>query len=161
MIKALIPCLIFTVVNSVSAADEANDEIRRGRYLSLIGGCNDCHTSGFAPSEGKVPESEWLKGDSVGWRGPWGTTYPINLRNLVASLSREQWISLMRNSKARPPMPAYVTRTMPEADLGALYAFIKSLGSGGATVPAALPPGVEPVTPFINFQVISKSELGK
>lgn len=28
----------------------------RGRYLVKIGGCNDCHTSGYAQTAGKVPE---------------------------------------------------------------------------------------------------------
>ena len=47
--------------------------IERGRYLSKIGGCNDCHTPGYLFSEGKVPEKLWLTGDRFGWRGPWET----------------------------------------------------------------------------------------
>jgi hypothetical protein len=23
---------------------------------------------------GNIPESQWLMGDKLGWRGPWGTT---------------------------------------------------------------------------------------
>lgn len=43
----------------------------RGKYLVLIGGCNDCHTPGFIESDGKGPaESEWLTGSPVGFRGP-------------------------------------------------------------------------------------------
>jgi mono/diheme cytochrome c family protein len=52
----------------------------RGRYIALIGGCNDCHTAGFPQKGGEVPEAEWLLGNPVGFRGPWGTTYPTNLR---------------------------------------------------------------------------------
>ena len=33
--------------------------------IAMIGGCNDCHTPNYAPSGGKVPEAEWLKGDGV------------------------------------------------------------------------------------------------
>ena len=29
---------------------------------------------------GKVEEKDWLTGDHLGWKGPWGTTYPANLR---------------------------------------------------------------------------------
>ena len=49
----------------------------RGRYLVKIAGCNDCHTRGYAETAGKVPEKQWLTGDQLGWRGPWGTTYEI------------------------------------------------------------------------------------
>jgi len=52
----------------------------RGRYLVKIAGCNDCHTAGYAETAGKVPEKQWLTGDQLGWRGPWGTTYAANLR---------------------------------------------------------------------------------
>lgn len=54
--------------------------IERGRYLVKVGGCNDCHTAGYGMSAGKVPEKDWLQGDQLGWHGPWGTTYPTNLR---------------------------------------------------------------------------------
>ena len=46
----------------------------RGRYLVRIGGCNDCHTGSYMEKTGAVPEQEWLTGDALGWRGPWGTT---------------------------------------------------------------------------------------
>ena len=32
------------------------------------------HTAGYAASDGAVPEADWLTGDALGWRGPWGTT---------------------------------------------------------------------------------------
>src|SRR3982751_5765664 len=57
--------------------------LTRGKYLVQTSGCNDCHTAGYAQSGGNVPESEWLKGDMVGWRGAWGTTYPSNLRLVI------------------------------------------------------------------------------
>ena len=143
--------ILFFIISFFATSAFSETELERGKYLTLIGGCNDCHTSGFAPSQGKVPESEWLKGDSVGYKGPWGTSYPINLRKLVSSISKEQWITFMRNSKARPPMPTHITSVMPEGDLSAIYTFIKSLGEGGENAPAPLPPGAEPTTPYINF----------
>ena len=36
------------------------DELARGKYLIVIGACNDCHTPGYAMSNGKVPEKDWL-----------------------------------------------------------------------------------------------------
>ncbi|MEK6586726.1 MAG: cytochrome c precursor, partial [Nitrospirota bacterium] len=43
----------------------------RARYVIKIAGCNDCHTTGYAEAAGKIPEKDWLKGDAMGWRGPW------------------------------------------------------------------------------------------
>ena len=74
-----------------------------GRYLVKIGGCNDCHTRGLLPMPaGDVPESEWLKGDRVGWKGPWGTTYAPNLRISLAALTEDQWVQFAHNAKAAP-----------------------------------------------------------
>lgn len=38
----------------------ASSQIEAGRYLAIVGGCNDYHTEGFLMSEGKVPEENWL-----------------------------------------------------------------------------------------------------
>ncbi len=61
--------------------------LEHGRYLVKIAGCNDCHTAGYAASGGKVPESQWLLGDETGFSGPWGTTYPGNLRLVLSTMS--------------------------------------------------------------------------
>mgnify|MGYP001603103675 CR=1 FL=1 len=52
----------------------AKSPVAAGRYIVQIAGCNDCHTAGYAMSDGHVPESQWLTGNPVGWRGPLGTT---------------------------------------------------------------------------------------
>lgn len=48
-------------------------QVQRGRYLSRIAGCNDCHTPGYLMSAGKVAESAWLTGDRFGWSGRAGS----------------------------------------------------------------------------------------
>ena len=60
----------------VRQAVAPNAQIERGRYIVEIGGCNDCHTAGYAEAGGKAAETDRLKGDRLGFRGPWGTTYP-------------------------------------------------------------------------------------
>jgi mono/diheme cytochrome c family protein len=126
-------------------------QIDRGRYVVRIAGCNDCHTAGFARVGGKVEESQWLMGDRLGWHGQWGTTYPVNLRLLMSSLTEEQWVQLARNAQPRPPMPWWALRDMSQEDLKALYAYVKWLGPAGEPAPSFLPPGQEPAGPVVQF----------
>lgn len=112
----------------------------RGRYLAILGGCNDCHTPGFAQSGGTTPESEWLTGVPVGWRGPWGTTYALNLRLFVNSLSENAWIQLAHTIRANPPMPFWTLNAMTKQDLRAIYQYIKMLGPKGGATPATSRP---------------------
>jgi hypothetical protein len=125
--------------------------VAQGRYLVKIAGCNDCHTAGYSQKNGEVPEQDWLTGDAIGWRGPWGTTYAVNLRLYLEPLSEDQWLTIARNKPARPPMPWYMLRDMSDGDLRALYRFIRHLGPAGVSAPGFVPPGQEPTTPYISF----------
>lgn len=129
----------------------AERSIERGRYLVRIAGCNDCHTPGYAQTGGNVPEKQWLTGDSVGFRGPWGTTYPANLRLLMQKLSEEEWVRMGHTAQLRPPMPWFALRDMTTQDLRAIYRFTKSLGPQGEPAPAYVPPGQEPGGPVVVF----------
>ncbi len=139
------------VALSAMAAADHDESTERGRYLVKIAGCNDCHTTGYMEKEGKVPEAEWLMGDSLGWRGPWGTSYAINLRLYFAALSEARWLSIARQLRTRPPMPWFTVAEMTDEDLKAIYAFVRSLGPGGEAAPAYLPPDQEPPPPYIQF----------
>lgn len=136
---------------ATATTNDAAGMIERGRYLARTSGCNDCHTPHYAETGGGVAEREWLVGSDVGWRGPWGTTYPSNLRNFVQSINADQWVTLARNAKLRPPMPWFALRDMSEYDLRALYCFIHELGPRGTSAPAWLPPGRTPQGPYIAF----------
>ena len=133
---------------SVSAVDGAE---AAGRYLVLVGGCNDCHTDGYLPSNGAVPESEWLRGSVLGFSGPWGTTYPSNLRLTVRRMTEDEWARMLGTRTGMPPMPWPSVAAMSEADRRALYRYIRSLGEPGEPAPANLPPGDAPTTPWIDF----------
>ena len=127
-------------------------QLERGRYLVMIGGCNDCHTANYGPRDGKVPQSEWLLGSGpFGFRGPWGTTYPPNLRLTLAKLTENQWVKFAKGLKTRPPMPWFTLTAMHESDLRLIYRFIKSLGPVGEPVPAYLPPSQEPKPPYAQW----------
>ncbi len=106
----------------ISAATQVRD-VERGRYLSIIGGCNDCHTPGYLEKSGAVPES---------------------------LMSEAEWLTHARAAR-RPPMPWFNVRAMSDADLGALYAYLRSLGPGGEPAPAYVPPGEHVATPYIDF----------
>lgn len=126
------------------------DDIRHGRYLIQISGCNDCHTAGFMQRDGQVAEADWLTGDAMGWQGPWGTTYPSNLRLQVQQMDEQAWVARAR-LPMRPPMPAPSLRAMTDDDLKAIYRYIKSLGAKGPAAPAYVPPGGKVATPYLEL----------
>ncbi|MGQ0658199.1 MAG: c-type cytochrome [Chromatiales bacterium] len=126
-------------------------QLDRGRYAVRITGCNDCHTPGYTQAAGAVPEQNWLTGDALGWRGPWGTTYASNLRLYMQSISEDQWIEVARTARYRPPMPWFTLREISEQDLRAMYRFIHALGPAGEPAPVFLPPGEQPHGPYVQF----------
>ena len=142
---ALMVTLSIAVPPPAQAADDPL--VARGKYVVMIAGCNDCHTPGYHFS-GEADESTWLTGDVVGFHGPWGTTYPPNLRLTVQNLTEAQWLLFARQPR-RPMMPWWALRDMTDEDVIALYRYIKSLGPAGQLAPAALPPGQEPPEPVI------------
>jgi mono/diheme cytochrome c family protein len=133
------------------ASPNAQDQMALGRHLVIIGGCNDCHTPGYAPMEGNVPEETWLTGDSLGFRGPWGTTYPPNLRLYMEDLTEDQWVTEAQSLQTRPPMPWFNVNEFTEEELRAIYQYISSLEPKGEPAPEYLPPDQEPPPPYIQW----------
>lgn len=123
------------------ADDRPRDAVALGRYLVQTAGCNDCHSPGYTQNAGKTPENTWLTGDSLGWQGPWGTTYATNLRLFFAGLSEPQWLVHARKMESRPPMPWFSLRAMTDGDLKAIYRYVKAAGPAGQPAPAYVPPG--------------------
>lgn len=154
MIKTnvLLHALLLSSVALSAAADESAEwqAIERGRYLTVVSGCNDCHTPGYPEAAGKVPAAQLLIGSAVGFHGPWGTTYPVNLRLYVQNMTEAQWLGRVREPM-RPPMPWFNLRDMKDADLVAMYRYIRALGPEGQPAPAAAGPGVAVTTPYIEF----------
>lgn len=137
----------------VAMADTAaTDEeiLARGKYIVQTSGCNDCHTVNYPETGGNIPVSDWLVGSDIGFQGPWGTTYPANLRLVVQDLSESEWLSRARHPM-RPPMPWFSLRDMTDSDLRAVYRFIHDLGPAGKPAPQAAAPGVQVTTPYFEF----------
>ena len=110
-------------------AEVAVDPVERGRYLTVMGGCHDCHSPKVFTERGPVPdESRLLSGhpeglelppltaDAVkpgGWIrlndhltaavGPWGISYAMNLtpdeETGIGVWSEEIFIQAMRTGK--------------------------------------------------------------
>ncbi len=129
----------------------AGPSVARGRYLARIAGCNDCHTPAYAMRGGDVPEATWLTGDALGWQGPWGTTYPANLRLSFTKWTEDEWLDIAKNSQFRPPMPWFALCDMDEDDLRSLYRFVRELGPAGEPAPAYVPPGVTAPGSVVGF----------
>jgi|SRR5579883_884337 len=136
-----------------AAAPAGNAQtIERGKYMVMIGGCNDCHTAGYGEADAKIPETDRLKGDVTGYRGPWGTTYPTNLRMTFSKMTEDQWVKYAKGLKTRPPMPWFNVQAMTDADLRAVYQYMKSLpGSMGTASPQYVPPDKTPKMPYVQW----------
>jgi mono/diheme cytochrome c family protein len=122
-----------------AAAQEASVEL--GEHIAIIGGCHDCHTVGYNESAGQVDPEAALKGNPVGFEGPWGTTFAKNLRLALKDMSEDEWLQFSDTFKTAPPMPWYNVHALTDVEARSLYQYIKSLpGDLGEPAPEALPP---------------------
>jgi mono/diheme cytochrome c family protein len=151
MQKLLFLLVLAASLPALAQQPKQDPRVERGRYLIKIAGCNDCHTANYAPMGGKVAETEWLTGDALGWRGPWGTTYPINLRLYMQNLTQEQWVKKAKTLRSRPPMPWFALHDMSEGDLRAIYRYVRHLGPAGKPAPDYVPPDRMPAQPYVQF----------
>lgn len=137
---------------TAAAVPSDTELLAQGEYLVKIAGCNDCHTPGYMQAAGEVPKDQWLVGNPLGFHGPWGTTFAVNLRMKAAEMDEAAWIKYTGELHTRPMMPDFAVRAMRESDRVAIYRFIRSLGPVGEPAPAYLPPGQAPTAPY--FQMV-------
>jgi mono/diheme cytochrome c family protein len=69
----------------------------------------------------------------------------------MQALDEEQWLQVARTLETRPPMPWFNVRRMSEADLRAVYRYVRHLGPAGTVAPAYLPPDRTPPQPYVQF----------
>lgn len=131
--------------------EPAAPSVDYGKYISVLGGCNDCHTPGYNESNGKIDPAKALIGNTAGYQGPWGTTYPTNLRLLASTMSEDDWVKFLQTFTARPPMPFYNVNVMDETMMRSLHMYIVSLGAPGDPAPDYVPPGGKLKFPFVVF----------
>ncbi|MGH6922798.1 MAG: c-type cytochrome [Propylenella sp.] len=135
----------------IAAFAQGEVSVERGLQVSITAGCHDCHTEGYMESNGQIDPAKAMKGSSIGWRGPWGTTYAKNLRVTALVFSEKRFVQRMKILKTRPSMPWYNVNAMDESDLQSLYQYIRSLGEVGEQAPMLVNPGEEPTTSYIQL----------
>ncbi|MFD1141464.1 diheme cytochrome c-553 [Larkinella insperata] len=99
---------------------------------------------------------QWVvfNGQNTAFAGPWGVSFAANLTpdaTGIGSWSLEQFIKAMRQGKFKgldntrpllPPMPWPNYVGMADADMKAVFTYLKSLKPVANAVPAAIPPGL-------------------
>ncbi len=154
------PILISCAANKQGpAAMTAEQKIARGAVIAWSSGCVDCHTPGTF--YGAPDTTRMLSGSELGWKGPWGVSYPRNLTphptTGIPNWTEEQIVTAFRaghrpdGSVLLPPMPWPAYSRMSDEDAYALAAYIKSIPPVDHQAPAVVPPG-QPVTgPYLEF----------
>jgi mono/diheme cytochrome c family protein len=140
-----------SLILGLTAAQAAAPSVEYGKTVSIIGGCHDCHTADYGLKGGVINPDTALKGNPVGYQGPWGTTYAPNLRLVVAKMNEDDWVKYLKTFTARPPMPFYNVHALDETQTRSLYMYIASLGAPGDPAPDFVPPGQEPKFPYVVF----------
>lgn len=127
----------------------AASQVEAGRYL--LEGCNDCHTAGYPESGGTVPDDQRFLGNALAFAGPWGVSYPDNLRLTVANMNEDDWLNLIATREYAPPMPGWALKAWSDEDKLAAFAYLKALGPDGEEMPDPTPPGGTPEMPYVDM----------
>ncbi|WHZ18861.1 MAG: hypothetical protein OJF55_001010 [Rhodanobacteraceae bacterium] len=154
MIKAILACVVGILLTAPAYAHDthaSSKSIKRGEFLVNYGGCQDCHTPGWAEHGGQAPKDMLLTGGGMNFQGPWGTTYPPNLRLYVQKLTAKEWIAKLRSLKSRPAMPFWTFRYLSDKDLTDIYAYIHALGPAGQPAHAWVAPGQNAPAPYLKL----------
>ena len=127
---ALIAALVGGMRRADSQGNGESASLARGKYLVAFA-CNDCHTPGWRESDGAVPVAQWMTGSNVGYRGPWGTSYPANVRLEFQTISERDWLFMVATRGGHWPMVWHDLRVLTSADQRSIYEFIHALGPKG------------------------------
>ncbi len=111
------------------------------------------------PAEMKLPPAPppsgpWIASVAAtmtAWSGPWGTSYTANLtpdpETGTGQWTEQQFVDTIRSGRhlgrgreILPPMPWPAIRNMTDADLKAIYAYLRTIPAIKNRVPDPLPP---------------------
>jgi mono/diheme cytochrome c family protein len=90
--------------------------------------------------------------NSTATTGPWGTSFAANLtpdptgignwteEQFIVAMKKGKWKGLENSRNLLPPMPWQGYSQMPDEDLKAIFAYLKSIKPVNNPVPMAIPP---------------------
>jgi mono/diheme cytochrome c family protein len=147
--------LLSTSLSGPAKADDA--QIERGRYLTQIAGCSDCHTPGHFL--GNPDMARFLGGSDVGFEVPGvGVVYGPNLtpdaETGLGNWNADQIVDAIRTGMTPegrglvPVMPWPNLSALTNEDAYAIAAYLQSLGPVSNKVPGPVPEG-EPAPSFV------------
>ncbi len=135
------------------------DQIARGKYLTTIVGCNDCHTPGYL--FGAPDTTRLLSGSELGWKGPWGVSYARNLtpdpQSGIGAWSETDIVTAIRTGMRPdgrmllPPMPWPDLAALTDADAAAIAKYLKSLPPVPHNVPEIGAPDAKAIGSIMAF----------
>ena len=141
------------LVNPSRAVVPETAEIKRGKYLVGLGGCNDCHTPGYF--FGKPDMGRFLGGSEVGFEIPGlGVFHGPNLtpdkETGLGGWSADQIAKAITKGERpdgrmlAPIMPWHAFASLTRQDVHAIVAFLKSLPAVSNKVPGPFGPNEKP-----------------
>jgi mono/diheme cytochrome c family protein len=135
------------------------DPVERGRYLTTVMSCNDCHTPGYFYGVSDIDRR--LSGSDLGWVGPWGVVHARNLTpdsaTGIGTWTAEQIVTALRTgttpdgSHLAPIMPWINFGGLPDEDAYAIAAYLKSLPPIKHKNLDRIPPGEKPTGALLVF----------
>jgi mono/diheme cytochrome c family protein len=138
-----------TFATSLGEVSAQNAQIERGKYLTTIGGCTDCHTPGHFL--GKPDMAKYLGGSDVGFEIPGlGTFVGPNLtpdkETGLGNWTDDQIVAAITTGKRpdgrmlAPAMPYMGLQALTRDDALAIAAYLKSLPAVKNKVPGPFGP---------------------
>jgi uncharacterized protein YjiS (DUF1127 family)/mono/diheme cytochrome c family protein len=152
LLLAVTASALFAVSGSGFAQDA---QIKRGRYLVTLGGCNDCHTPGYF--FGKPDMARFLGGSEVGFEIPGlGTFHGPNLTpdhdTGLGAWSTDDIATAITTGRRpdgrilAPVMPWHAFASLTGPDIYAIAVFLKSLPAVSHKVPGPFGPSETPTS---------------
>lgn len=106
------------------------------------------------PPAPKLPAGPWLvtvSATNTAWSGPWGVSFTANLtpdtETGLGAWTKQNFIDTLRNGRHMgagrpllPPMPVAVYGQMSDDDLGAMFAYLRTIPAIANKVPAPIAP---------------------
>lgn len=158
--------LTIAIVLSIGGAQAASPQVQRGKYLTDIIPCTDCHTPGTFL--GHPDMKRYLSGSDVGFSVPGlGVFYGANLTpdkdTGIGNWTNQQIATAITTGvrpdgrKLAPPMPAEWFHHLTNEDALAIAAYLKTLPPIKNKVPGPFGPTQKP-TSFV-MQVVPPGKV--